>query len=68
MNHQPNPLVTAALLLIPYAGLLCVPLYNSHDPEILGFPFFYWYQLLWIPLTVLLTWIAYRRVRHDDQY
>lgn len=66
MNRRPNMVVTAALLLIPYLGLLCVPLYNSRDPELFGFPFFYWYQLLWIPITVLLTWLAYRRMLHDD--
>jgi hypothetical protein len=68
MRSQPNLVITAALLLIPYVGLLCVPLYNSREPGLFGFPFFYWYQLLWIPITVVLTWLAYRRVRHDDQY
>lgn len=67
MERRPNTLVAAALLLAPYAGLLCVPLYNRREPELLGFPFFYWYQLLWIVLTVALTWLAYRSVRHDDQ-
>ena len=67
MDRRPNIVVTAALLLLPYLGLLCVPLYNQRDPELFGFPFFYWYQLLWIAITVALTWLAYRRVRHDDQ-
>lgn len=64
---KPRPdIATSVLLLIPYAGLLCVPLYNARQPELFGLPFFYWYQLLWIPLTVALLWIAYRRVRHDE--
>jgi hypothetical protein len=25
-----------------------------------GFPFYYWYQLAWVPLTSLLIWIVYR--------
>ena len=54
------------LLLLPYLGLLWVPLYNRTDPVLLGFPFFYWYQLLWVPLTVLLIWVVYRRVPHED--
>ena len=54
------------LLLLPYIGLLWVPFYNAREPEILGFPFFYWYQFLWVPLTALIIWIAYRSVRHDD--
>jgi hypothetical protein len=51
------------LLAIPFAGLLYPPLYARHDPEILGFPFFYWYQLAWVPLTALLTFIVYKKVR-----
>jgi uncharacterized membrane protein len=54
------------LLLIPFLGLLAVPLYNARLPELLGFPFFYWYQLLWVPLTSLIIYLVYRRVRHDD--
>ncbi|MBO9097398.1 MULTISPECIES: DUF3311 domain-containing protein [Rhizobium] len=54
------------LLVIPYIGLLWVPFYNFRDPVLFGFPFFYWYQLLWVPLTALLTYIAYRSTRHDD--
>jgi hypothetical protein len=54
------------LLLLPYLGLLWVPLYNRRDPVLFGFPFFYWYQLLWVPITVLLIWAVYRRVAHED--
>lgn len=54
-----------AILLAPYIGLLCVPLYNRRQPELLGFPFFYWYQLAWIPITVLLILFAYRSMRDD---
>ena len=54
------------LLLVPYLGLLWVPLYNAHAPELWGFPFFYWYQLIWVPITAALTWLVYRSVRHDD--
>jgi hypothetical protein len=49
-----------ALLLIPYLGLLWVPFYNARTPELFGFPFFYWYQFAWVPITALLTWIVYR--------
>jgi hypothetical protein len=52
------------LLLFPaYVGLLWVPFYARTDPELFGFPFFYWYQLAWVPLTALLTWVVYRKVR-----
>ena len=54
------------LLLVPVIGLLCVPLYNIDAPSLWGFPFFYWYQLLWVPLTVLLIWFVYRSTHHED--
>ena len=48
------------LLLLPFIGLLAVPLYNSEEPAMFGFPFFYWYLLLWVPMTSLLIYIVYR--------
>jgi uncharacterized protein DUF3311 len=53
------------LLLLPYAAMLWVPSYNRAAPEIAGIPFFYWYQLLWIPLGSLLLWLAYRLERRS---
>lgn len=50
------------LLLIPYIGLLYVPFYNHLEPELLDFPLFYWYQLLFVPITSLLIYIVYRRL------
>lgn len=54
------------LLLVPFIGLLWVPLYNRQTPALWGFPFFYWYQLVWVPITAFLTWLVYRVTRHDD--
>ena len=52
------------LLLLPFAGLMLVPLYNVGEPYLFGFPFFYWYQFAWVPLTSALTYIVYRGSRH----
>lgn len=54
-----------ALLLLPFIGLLWVPFYNRALPDLFGFPFFYWYQLVWIPLTSLLIWFVDRSERAD---
>jgi hypothetical protein len=51
------------LLLIPYLAMLWVPSYNRFEPTLAGIPFFYWYQLLWIPLGSLLLLIVYRAGR-----
>jgi hypothetical protein len=55
------------LLLLPFIGLLWVPFYNSPEPVLLGFPFFYWYQLSWVPISSLLIWLVYRSRPHDDE-
>ncbi|SAI71505.1 Protein of uncharacterised function (DUF3311) [Bordetella ansorpii] len=55
------------LLLLPFLGLLWVPFYNQALPDFMGFPFFYWYQLLWVPITAFLTWIVYRHYRKHGE-
>ncbi|MCL6538645.1 MAG: DUF3311 domain-containing protein [Acidothermus sp.] len=52
-----------ALLLIPLIGTLIPMFYNRVHPTIGGMPFFYWYQLVWIPISVALTYLAYRLTR-----
>lgn len=47
------------IFLVPMLGTLWVPLYNRVDPTLMGFPFFYWYQLAWVPLTVVLSGLVY---------
>lgn len=55
------------LLLVPFAALAWVPFYNRATPELFGFPFFYWYQLVWVPLTSLLTYIVYWKLGPDTR-
>jgi len=40
--------------------LLWLPFYNTRDPYVLGFPYFYWYMFLWVPLASVLTGIVHR--------
>jgi hypothetical protein len=53
------------LLLIPLIGTLIPPIYNTRDPELIGLPFFYWYQMLWIPISVIVTLAVYRATRRE---
>jgi Protein of unknown function (DUF3311) len=48
------------LLVVPLLGTLIPWIYNTRDPELFGVPFFYWYQMVWIPVSVLVTTIVYR--------
>ncbi len=47
------------LLLIPLI-LLWVPSYNRIEPALGGVPFFYWYQMVWVVITALLTLVVWR--------
>ncbi|MHA3701885.1 DUF3311 domain-containing protein [Jatrophihabitans sp. YIM 134969] len=52
-------LAAVVLLAIPVVVLVIVPLYAREDPRLLGFPFFYWFQLLMVVVASLLTYAAY---------
>ena len=55
------------ILLLPFIGLLWVPFFNQLEPSWMGFPFFYWYQLLWIPVTAFLTWLVFRHYHNGGE-
>jgi Protein of unknown function (DUF3311) len=57
---------TRLLLLLPFLGLLAIPLFNTETPLLAGFPFFYWYLFAWVPLTSLLIWIVDRSEKSED--
>jgi hypothetical protein len=53
-----------ALLIVAIVGTLWVPLYARSMPKLGPFPFFYWYQLIWVPSTAVLCWIGYLLLRN----
>jgi len=46
---------------------LFVPAYSVAEPDLAGMPFFYWYQMSWIPLTSALVGISYWLVNKEDR-
>ncbi len=56
------------LLLLPVVAVLWLPFYNKVLPTVGGWPFFYWYQLLWVLLTAAVTGIVFviEDARHGD--
>jgi hypothetical protein len=52
------------LLVLPYVGLCFPQMYARATPELLGFPFFYWYQFGWVILTAGLLGLVYRKVKY----
>jgi Na+/melibiose symporter-like transporter len=57
----------AVLLALAILGTLWIPLYARSTPKLGPFPFFYWFQLIWVPLSAVLCRICYLllRVRPD---
>jgi hypothetical protein len=52
-------LLAGLLLAIPVVALAIVPVYAKATPKLWGFPFFYWYQFVWVLATAVLTYTAY---------
>jgi hypothetical protein len=48
------------LLIIPVVVPLLTVIYNRREPELFGFPFFYWCQLAFIVLGVTTTTVVYQ--------
>lgn len=48
----------AAAVVVP----LLVWVYDREDPTLFGFPFFYWFQFVLIPVASAFTYTAYRLV------
>jgi hypothetical protein len=58
-KHVGTWIVITILLAAALIGTLWVPFYNDLAPVLGGFPFFYWYQLLWVPIVAILAAAAY---------
>jgi len=51
------------LLLLPVVALIFPSLYNRETPTLFGFPFFYWYQLLWVFIATAILGLVYKLVK-----
>ncbi len=51
------------LLFLPQLAILWLPLYNKAEPTLLGIPFFYWFQLLWVMVCAVVTAVIYLATR-----
>ena len=65
---RPGPyVISGILLLIAIVVPLFVPGYSFVEPRLAGIPFFYWYQMAWIPVTAALVGISYWLVTREDR-
>ena len=65
LSTSPARLAAVTVLLtVAVAGALWVPFYARVLPKLGDFPFFYWYQLILVPVTAILCWICYLLLRN----
>jgi len=51
------------LFVLPFVFTLLPFIYNTTSPELIGIPFFYWYQTAWIVVTAVITFTVYVKTR-----
>ena len=69
VDHDTTPpankgmlVVAGVLLALPMIALAWVGSYAKIEPKLAGFPFFIWYQFLWVFLCSACTYGAYQIV------
>ncbi|MEU9483590.1 DUF3311 domain-containing protein [Streptomyces decoyicus] len=61
----PSRVVIGICLIVPFVAMLWVSSYARVEPKFIGIPFFYWYQMAWVPISTVLTMIAYKLVQRE---
>ena len=63
----PTKIVVSLILLVAIVVPLLVSTYDRVDPRLFGFPFFYWYQLLWVFLAAALCALSFLLLKRERQ-
>ena len=51
------------LFVVQFLAVLWPPFYNKAEPTLIGLPFFYWYQLLWVLISAVITALVYFKTK-----
>ncbi|WP_419997701.1 DUF3311 domain-containing protein [Streptomyces boninensis] len=63
----PTRVVAGLCLFAPFIGILWVSSYAKIQPTLGGVPFFYWYQMLWVFISAVLTSVAFLLIRREQR-
>src|SRR5579875_1693757 len=63
----PRVAIAYALLLGECVVILIPSVYARIAPRLFGIPFFYWFQLMWILVAMIVTGVAYALVGGADR-
>ncbi|GAA2106095.1 DUF3311 domain-containing protein [Microlunatus panaciterrae] len=61
----PTKYAVAAILLFATVVPLLVSTYDRVEPRLFGFPFFYWYQLIWVFIAALCCAAAFYLLQRE---
>ncbi len=64
---SPTKILVAVILLVAIVVPLLVGTYARVEPRLFGFPFFYWYQLLWVFLAAGLCGLSYLLLKRERE-
>ena len=64
---RPAYWISGVLVAVAVVVPLLVSTYAKAKPALWGFPFFYWYQLLWVFISAILVSICYRLVMGEER-
>ena len=64
---SPTKAIVAVLLLIGIVVPLLVGTYDQINPKLFGFPFFYWYQLLWVFIAAGLCALSFLLLKRERE-
>ena len=53
------------LFVVQFLVILWPPLYNKAEPTLIGIPFFYWFQLVWVGVSAVFTAVIYLATRES---
>ncbi|GMA57248.1 uncharacterized protein DUF3311 [Alicyclobacillus sacchari] len=53
------------LVFIPLIGTLFPQFYASASPTLWGIPLFYWYQMMWVIISAIITGFLYFILQDD---
>lgn len=64
---RPAYWIAGILLVLSVIVPLLVSTYARDEPRLWGFPFFYWYQLLWVFVSAITVSISYQLVMREER-
>jgi hypothetical protein len=64
---RPAYWIAGFLLVVSVVVPLLVSTYAREEPRLWGFPFFYWYQLLWVLFSAITVSISYQLVTREER-